>query len=250
MPREDREGAENELTGLLAELDRDAVPDALAAELSDAEQRVVIARRVHNDAVRDTLSQRRRRVVRWFKLAGTAAQPVYLEIAEPELAEADFAEPRTSARVVLVDPRHRVLLFHGADPPDSGHPFWFTVGGGVRAGERLRAAALRELREETGIELVEDRLVGPVWRRRVVFRLDGHRYEGDEWFFLAELPDADPRVDTASFTGLERETIDGYRWWSAAELRATEETVYPGQLAELLPGLLDAGWDGQLRTIK
>ncbi|MQA09586.1 MAG: NUDIX hydrolase [Pseudonocardiaceae bacterium] len=83
--REDREQAENELTELLDEVDRAALPPALAVELADAEHRVVIARRVHNDAVRDTLTQRRRRVVRWFKLAGTAPQPAYLEIAEPEL---------------------------------------------------------------------------------------------------------------------------------------------------------------------
>ena len=45
-----------ELGRLLADLDRVKLPLALAAELVDAEQRVIIARRVHNDAVRDTLA--------------------------------------------------------------------------------------------------------------------------------------------------------------------------------------------------
>ncbi|WP_020672582.1 hypothetical protein [Amycolatopsis nigrescens] len=84
-PRSEREAEENELTRLLAEVDRDALPERLARELNDAEHRVVIARRVHNDAVRDTLSLRRRRRARYFKLAGTAPQPEYFEIAEPEL---------------------------------------------------------------------------------------------------------------------------------------------------------------------
>lgn len=82
--RQPREAAENELTRLLAAVDREVLPEALAHELSDAEQRVVIARRVHNDAVRDTLSLRRRRKVRYFRLAGTAPAPGYFEIAEPE----------------------------------------------------------------------------------------------------------------------------------------------------------------------
>lgn len=83
-PRADREAEENELTRLLALVNRSDLPAALARELSDAEQRMVIARRVHNDAVRDTLSLRRRRKVRYFRLAGKAAPPEYFEIAEPE----------------------------------------------------------------------------------------------------------------------------------------------------------------------
>lgn len=90
--RADREAAENELSRLLAELDRGRLPGPLAAELADAEQRVVLARRVHNDAVRDTLALRRRRKVRWLRLAGTAPRPEYFEIAEPE-APADLAGP-------------------------------------------------------------------------------------------------------------------------------------------------------------
>ncbi|WP_236794552.1 NUDIX hydrolase [Amycolatopsis sp. GM8] len=83
--RSEREAAENELTKLLATVRREQLPPRLADELADAEQRVVIARHVHNDAVRDTLALRRRRKVRYFKLAGTAPRPEYFEIVEPEL---------------------------------------------------------------------------------------------------------------------------------------------------------------------
>lgn len=83
--RADREGEENELTWRLGRVDRATLPPALAEELSDAEHRVVIARRVHNDAVRDTLTLRRRRKVRYFRLAGTAPLPEYFEFAEPEV---------------------------------------------------------------------------------------------------------------------------------------------------------------------
>jgi hypothetical protein len=83
--RADREQAENELSGLLGTLDRSTLAPALAVELADAEERVMLARRVHNDAVRDTLRLRRRRKVRYFRLAGTAPLPEYFEFAEPEV---------------------------------------------------------------------------------------------------------------------------------------------------------------------
>jgi 8-oxo-dGTP pyrophosphatase MutT (NUDIX family) len=250
--RAEREAAENELSRLLGELDRTAVPAALAEELDDAEQRVVLARRVHNDAVRDTRSLRRRRLVRWLRLAGTAAQPDYFEIAEPDPDVAQVATPRRrSARIVLADPAGRVLLFRGTDPGRPGSPFWFTPGGGVENGEDLRATAVRELREETGLRAEEDRLVGPAWIRRVSFPFGGETYHGEEWFFLARVGPADvDAVRQDGFTELETRVIEGHRWWTQRELRSTSEVIYPEQLAEYLPGLLGGNWDGRTRPIR
>jgi hypothetical protein len=78
-----REAGENELSGALSQVDFDTVRPALAAELAEAESRVMLARRFHNDAVRDTLALRERRPVRWLRLGGHAALPGYFEIAEP-----------------------------------------------------------------------------------------------------------------------------------------------------------------------
>lgn len=80
--RSAREAAENELSTELTLVDAEAVPPALMAELSEAESRVLLARRFHNDAVRDTLALRDRRPVRWLRLGGRAARPTYFEIAE------------------------------------------------------------------------------------------------------------------------------------------------------------------------
>jgi hypothetical protein len=92
------EVAENTLTRRLAGVDRDTLPAVLAAELADVEQSVLIARRVHNDAVRDTLDLRSRRLVRWLRLAGTAPAPAYFEIAEPPQWRPSPAGAVTSAQ--------------------------------------------------------------------------------------------------------------------------------------------------------
>lgn len=155
---------------------------------------------------------------------------------------------RVAARALLVDPAQRLLLFQGVDPYAPEESFWFTAGGGLEPGEELLACAHRELREETGLLVPPERMVGPVWLRRVRFTFEGVEYDSDEWFFHAALTD-DAEVDTAGFTDLENRTVRGHHWWSADDLRRTTETVYPLQLAELLPGLLADGWDGRLRLI-
>lgn len=83
-PAGDLEAAENVLGRALAVVERSVLPAAVLEELVDAEQLVILARRVHNDAVRDTLGLRSRRLVRWLHLAGTAPLPAYFEIADAD----------------------------------------------------------------------------------------------------------------------------------------------------------------------
>src|SRR5262249_54999023 len=150
-----------------------------------------IARRVHNDAVRDTLAQRRRRAARWLKLAGTAPRPEYFEIVEPALAgEPDSAPlPRPSARGVLVDPDGRLLLFHGHDPPRAGPGArggggrgGSRGGGGVGGGGTRRGAGARGRGEEPGLALAGEARVGRLGGRRVVFSSAARPYEGGGCF--------------------------------------------------------------------
>ena len=143
---------------------------------------------------------------------------------------------RRAARVLLLDGGGRVLLFRGHDParPEEG-TWWFTVGGGLDDGETPRAAAVRELLEETGLTVAPDSLSGPVHREVADFSLVGTTYRQDNEFFVAKVAAHD--VVTVGFTDLEEQFVLEHRWWSAAELRATTETVYPICLADLLDRL-------------
>jgi hypothetical protein len=85
----DREYAESGLTAVLravladevvAELRSEPGGDEAIEDLADAWRRVRLARRFRNDAVSATSLVRRKRVVRWARLAGHAALPTSFEI--------------------------------------------------------------------------------------------------------------------------------------------------------------------------
>lgn len=242
--RSAREAAENDLSAALALVEPATLPVALVAELADAEARVLLARRFHNDAVRDTLTLRERSIVRLLRLGGTAPLPSYFEIAERAEAtsrDVTLVSRRTSARIVLLDEAGAVLLFCGSDPAlansstDPAPRWWFTIGGMVHDGETLPDAAARELAEETGLRVDPAEMIGPVWRRDAVIDFNGSVMRSVELFFVHRTRRFEPSA--AGRTGLERRYIHGHRWCDAKtieQLVAGGETVYPLQLGELL----------------
>jgi len=157
----------------------------------------------------------------------------------------DGVRYRRAARVVVLDGTGRVLVMRGHDRDQPERSWWFTVGGGIDAGETDVEAAVRELHEETGIVLSGADLQGPVLTRSAMFHFLRESCRQDEVFFLARVDGVGGTPDQEGWTDTERELLDELRWLTPAELRAETREIYPENLADLVE-TWSAGWDGEV----
>jgi ADP-ribose pyrophosphatase YjhB (NUDIX family) len=137
---------------------------------------------------------------------------------------------RLAARVVLLDPDHRVLLMRYDDrPPNGSH--WTTPGGGLNQGEDYRAGARRELAEETGWTDIP--LLGEVLRRSLTMEYAGRLVRQRERLYLARTDQ--PRREIRGVEEMHAiDHIAAWRWWTLDELDTTAERVWPVGLADLI----------------
>jgi 8-oxo-dGTP pyrophosphatase MutT (NUDIX family) len=146
---------------------------------------------------------------------------------------------RPAARVLLLDASNRLLLLRVAIDPDHPQRLWITPGGGVEVGETHPDAARRELREELNLDGVE--LSRCVWTRQHLWywTMRGEWIATRERFYVARLDQDAP--DLTLYPD-EMLIMDDLRWWTLHEIAATEETVSPRALAQLLPPILDGDY--------
>lgn len=146
---------------------------------------------------------------------------------------------RTAVRLVVLDVDDRLLLFVARDP---GQPrlgtWWELPGGGLDPGETYREAAVRELREETGIVVAPAQVGAPTWRRRATFRYRTRRHLQDEVVVAVRLPGPGPSVDGSGRWDYEQEDYLDFRWWPVADVVSSRERFYPGRLPALLTPFL------------
>ena len=144
-----------------------------------------------------------------------------------------MARRRPSSRLLVLDQAHRLLLFRFSHRTGvlAGQDYWATPGGGLQAGETFGEAAIRELREETGImvRVVE----GPIAQREFTLQMpDGEQVVADERFFVVRV--GARTVSPDKWTTRESEVMVEHRWWTAADVEATDAMVWPDNLPHML----------------
>ena len=140
---------------------------------------------------------------------------------------------RPASRLLILDPSGRVLLFRFVHTRGAlaGQDYWATPGGAVEDGETFEQAALRELREETGI--VVDSPGTEIGCRTFVLSMpDGEEVLADERFFL--IRPLDVSLSRDGWTAQERDLMTEHRWWSCDELRTTTDIVWPKTIPEMI----------------
>lgn len=145
---------------------------------------------------------------------------------------------RPCVGIMLLDARGRAFVGRRADEFGDA---WQLPQGGIAPGETPRAAALRELAEEIGVDAVDVLAESRGWHRydlpeELVGKVWGGRYCGQEqkWFAMRFLGrDADIRLDTRT------PEFDAWRWVEPERLPDLivpfKRPVYEAVLAEFRP---------------
>jgi ADP-ribose pyrophosphatase YjhB (NUDIX family) len=143
---------------------------------------------------------------------------------------ADQIPVRNAARVLLLDPDDRVLLLRYDDGPPNGR-HWTTPGGGLEVGEDYPTGALRELAEETGWHDIY--LLSEIDRRSFAMEHGGQIVYQVERLYLARTGESGRKIQGVDAMHAS-DGIAAWRWWTLAELAATDEQIWPSNLVELI----------------
>ena len=146
---------------------------------------------------------------------------------------------RDAVRVVVRDSEDKILLFHTHEKttPELGE-WWELPGGGIDEGETYLAAAIRELREETGIAVLANQVGEPIWRRSASFRHRDRRHLQHEVVVQVRLDAPGAAIDEAGRFDYEKEDYFDFRWWPINEVVTNTGLFYPRNLPALLQRFL------------
>ncbi len=165
--------------------------------------------------------------------AGTRRHGTMSPVEETGDPAARAVRLRRAGRVIVLDPEDRVLLFrYDEGPPNGRH--WSTPGGGLNDGEDYPAGARREVAEETGwTDVVLGR---EVYERTLTMEYADAIVRQHERFFLARVRVSRRGLGEVAAMHVS-DGIAAWRWWTLAEMDATEEVIWPAGLADLIRGL-------------
>jgi 8-oxo-dGTP pyrophosphatase MutT (NUDIX family) len=145
---------------------------------------------------------------------------------------------RTTARVLPVSPDGEVLLLQDQDPARPGVLRWGSIGGALDPGETHEQAAVREVREETGIVVDPALLVGPVDAGSHAFSWNGQDYISHSSYFAVPLG-REVHVSFAGLEPLEVGNVLAWDWWTADDLEASGSQGFP-ELCAMMRWAVDA----------
>ena len=149
---------------------------------------------------------------------------------------------RNSVKVLLLNDKDELLLIQVDDPKTTSLDgvsrglFWCLVGGGIKPGETVQEAALREIYEGTGIQK-EDIELGPVvWYGIFDFVRVGIPTRMKEQFIVAKTKKQD--VKPVRLSSWEKAVITQMKWFLLEQIQKSSEIIYPVVLPHYLPDIL------------
>jgi 8-oxo-dGTP pyrophosphatase MutT (NUDIX family) len=151
-----------------------------------------------------------------------------------------------SVRIILINADNKILLMCADDPKTTSKDgtyhgrFWFPIGGEIEPGEEFMDAAIRELKEETGLEQ-QDVVFGPkVWFGEFEMVLSGKMTKLKQQFIVAHTKNSETTLQ--HLTDEERQVIERTAWFSLEEILNSDEVVYPVVLPEYLSDILSENY--------
>jgi 8-oxo-dGTP pyrophosphatase MutT (NUDIX family) len=109
----------------------------------------------------------------------------------------------------------------------------FSIGGAIDPGETLVDAAVREMREETGIVIQPTELGEPMAQEEAEFDRGSWRLVQDQTYFALALTHDPSAITFDGLEPLERTSIDAAAWWTPDDLEA-DGTAASARLPEIM----------------